>query len=335
MNIVTHGVAIKRAVAEALTLGIVILAARSVAASPQSELTTEQVRQSVQSSIPFIQERGVWWIDEKKCVSCHRISTMVWSLNTARRNGFEVSDRLDEWINWATESPLKKDADGKAAGLLNKEGVAQLLIGLNRDANTVDSELADLLLDGQQPDGSWKPCGQLPGQKRPLSETAGVSTMWLTLALVNDGRTEQASPAVKLATCFITESPAGKSTEWYALQVLLAAQTGDSASRDGYVDALRAQQQADGGWGWLVGEESDALGTGMALYALIRAGVNSEDPAIERAQRFLVSTQHDDGSWAVRGTKAGKKEHVEETASYWGTTWAALGLMASLSGKQD
>ncbi|MCA9084810.1 MAG: hypothetical protein KDA81_12175, partial [Planctomycetaceae bacterium] len=54
------------------------------------------------------------------------------------------------------------------------------------------------------------------------------------------------------------------------------------------------------------------------------------DPSIKHGQQFLVNAQRDDGSWTVQGTKANKKDDVEETAVYWGTTWAALGLMASI-----
>ncbi|MFG0256000.1 MAG: hypothetical protein ACF787_13055, partial [Rhodopirellula sp. JB053] len=54
------------------------------------------------------------------------------------------------------------------------------------------------------------------------------------------------------------------------------------------------------------------------------------DPSIKHAQQFLVNTQGDDGSWTVQGTKANKKDHVQETAVYRGTTWAAIGLMATL-----
>ena len=92
---------------------------------------------------------------------------------------------------------------------------------------------------------------------------------------------------------------------------------------------LAKQQQSDGGWGWLVNDPSDALGTGMALYALLQT--SSVEPAvIQRAQQFLVATQGDDGSWPVKGTKAKKRDSVQETATYWGTTWAVIALTESL-----
>jgi N-acyl-D-amino-acid deacylase len=45
---------------------------------------------------------------------------------------------------------------------------------------------------------------------------------------------------------------------------------------------------------------SDAYATGKALVALEAAGVPADGPAFQRGIRFLLDTQHDDGSWYVR-----------------------------------
>ena len=315
-----------------------VLLAATLAGSPSDEPSSDQVRQAVQRSISYIQDRGVWWIQGKKCVSCHRVNTMVWSLATARRNGFQVSDQLDEWLTWAIDTSLSKNDTGKVVGLGNKEGVAQILLTLNREAGRdhTRKELASLLLNGQQANGSWKPGGQLPSQKRPKSETESVSTMWITLALIGDGEDEKAAAAVERAMRYIENSSAGVSTEWHVVRLLLAVERNDRQSSERLLEGLREQQQSDGGWGWLVSEKSDALGTGMTMYALIRAGLSRDDTSIKRAQQFLIDTQREEGSWAVNGTKANKKDKVQETAAYWGTTWASLGMMATLrSGENE
>jgi hypothetical protein len=51
---------------------------------------------------------------------------------------------------------------------------------------------------------------------------------------------------------------------------------------------------------------------------------------VQSACQFLVETQRDDGSWDVRGTKERKKNGLEETSTYWGTTWATIGLLQTL-----
>lgn len=312
-----------------------LLLTLSIGALPDAQPTTVQIRETVQRSIPFIEEKGLWWIEEKKCVTCHRVGNMVWSLQAAKQRGFTVSKRLAEWRQWSIDKTLANNDKGKITGLGNKEGVVQILLSLdqadkNPDLKETRNKLAAILLEDQQPDGSWKAGGQLPFQKRPAAETNAVSTMWLTLALLTEEKNEASPAAVANAMKFLEASSPGKSVEWYAVRLLLAVQTGDTQVRDQMIKQLRSQQHPDGGWGWMIADDSDALGTGLALYALVVAGVDRNDPAVKGAQQFLVSTQRDDGSWPVRGTKEKKKASVQETAVYWGTTWAVMGLVESL-----
>lgn len=291
--------------------------------------TSAQIRKTIQRAIPFVEEKGVNWIEKKDCVSCHRVSTMVWSLSLARAKGFKVSDELDEWIDWSVKKSLAKNDKGKIIGHGNKEGVAQLLLGMGDLSAAKRGQLVALLPNAQLADGSWKPGGQLPGQKRPLPETSSVSTLWLALALLESANVQAAAVAVK-AIESVEKSAAGKSTEWYALRLMIAVQSEEKVARAKFIKSLRQQQNADGGWGWMVGEESDALGTGMAMYALQRAGLDHHDATLSRAQQFLIGTQGKNGSWPVRGTKAKKKKSVQETSTYWGTTWAVIALGTGL-----
>lgn len=294
--------------------------------------TENSIREVIQRSIPYIEKQGTNWIETKECVSCHRVNTMVWSLREAGKHGFDVSDELGQWQDWAIESSLSENDEGVIVGTRNQEGVAQLILSLGNEPASAESRqnLMELLKEGQQPSGSWKPDGQLPTQKRPKPETEAVSTMWIASAFLDSATDKQPAPIVDRAIEYITQSKPGKSTEWYTVRLLLAVQQGDENSRDRLIQDLRSQQREDGGWGWIVGDTSDALGTGMAMHALRSAGVSRSDQSITRAQSFLIDTQGDDGSWKVRGTKANTRDHVEETASYWGTTWAVLGLIASL-----
>ena len=92
---------------------------------------------------------------------------------------------------------------------------------------------------------------------------------------------------------------------------------GNAEKADRFRDGVRKLQRADGGWGWRCDEDSDALGTGIALYALAGDQLPPTHPAISNASRFLLKTQNADGSWSVRGTKQNKKDHVQTTATYW------------------
>ena len=59
----------------------------------------------------------------------------------------------------------------------------------------------------------------------------------------------------------------------------------------------------DGGWEWILNQESDALATGMVLYALNQSGIDPKQERISKAVEFLTSSQNDDGLWYVKGPR--------------------------------
>jgi hypothetical protein len=263
-------------------------------------------RDAIQLAIPYIEEKGAEWIREKKCVSCHQVNSMLWSLSLSKGKGFKVSEKIERWINWAVGDLMRKNDKGQIIGQLNKEGVAQLLYGLPQLSDHDRTRLTTLLSPDQQPDGTWHAGGQLPAQHRPLRETTIVSTMWISLS-TDEKVLAKVLPAIR-------KSEPGKSTEWYALRVLFAQKSGIGIDQTlKHARTLLDLQNKDGGWGWLT---SDALGTGLALYALesIRAQLDPERLAL--ARKFLISSQQKDGSWSVKGTKKKKRHKIEETSSY-------------------
>lgn len=295
----------------------------------------QAVEATVERALPFIQTKGIEWIEERDCVSCHRISFMVWSLEAAAQQGFDVDpEKLAGWREWSVEALLApREDDGRPVGALNLEAVSQLLVSRESTSDEAANDeqyaqFVSLLTAGQQEDGSWKPGGQLPGQKRPLAETTEVSTMWSMLAL-SASQAEADEDVRRRAMEFLAAAEDGESTEWYAVRLVLENALGNDAGQAQRTEQLLALQNADGGWGWLVEDESDALATGQALYALAAAGPDSASPAMQRAVTWLVEHQREDGSWEVRGTKEKKRDSVQETAVYWGTCWAVLGLVES------
>jgi squalene-hopene/tetraprenyl-beta-curcumene cyclase len=331
------GQQVKRSTAIATFVALLGLAWACPAVAVEMPAPTElQIRATIERSLPYLEQAGVQWIENKKCVSCHRVSFLTWSLSEASRKGFEVDRaKLQGWVDWSIEKSLESKGEGKPVdGALNLEGVAQLVLALPVDSVTPlpqDERVTflQLIVKGQQADGSWKAGGQLPSQKRPLAETMQVGSLWNVLALGSSADAE-ATAARERALAWLAAASSGKSTEWYAVRLLVSRQQSDEELAKSLQEKLRSQQNADGGWGWLVGDPSDALGTGLAIYALSRTGVPSDDSAITRARQFLVSTQRPNGSWEVRGTKEAKKGRGEETASYWGTAWAAIGLLQTL-----
>lgn len=289
-----------------------------------------QARETAERAIPYIEKDGTTWIKDRKCLSCHYAGYMIWSFHDASERGFNIDKaKLTEWTDWGL-------SQRKGHG---PEGAAQMLLARDRsDAReeTVKSveAMRDLILTSQEKDGSWKAGGQLPAQKRPLGETAQVSTMICLLGLATlEG--EKALESRDKALEWIRKTPPNGKTpavsgEWYTMRLVVEKKFGDSKEVEALRDKILAAQQSDGGWGWLWADKSDAFGTGLALYGLAEAGVPSSHPAIEGAWKFLIETQTDAGSWVVHGTKTPNKDKPHAMSSFWGSTWALMGLSRTL-----
>jgi squalene-hopene/tetraprenyl-beta-curcumene cyclase len=313
-----------------------LVCAQAPSRAGEGEALSDQARSAVSRSLPWLEREGQRWIDEKKCVTCHRVSFLTWSMRAAEQRGLPVDrNKLRVWEEWSVQASLEKtEQNPEGDGAKNIDGLAQMILA--SAASKEDDPTRQLLLpfvpiilSRQKDDGSWAAGGQLPSQKRPAAETNQVTTMWVALALgtVND---PNATAARDRALQFLASAEAGKSTEWHAVKLLLERQRRNAQATADAIARLRSRQNSDGGWGWLVGEESDALGTGIPLYALSIADPAASEQSIRKAAQFLASTQETDGSWKVKGTKANRKDKIEETATYWGTAWAAIGLAQSI-----
>ncbi|GAB4143381.1 MAG: terpene cyclase/mutase family protein [Planctomycetaceae bacterium] len=326
-----------------------VVSVHGITVAEENRSSTESIRKSVARALPYLERDGLSWMKTKKCVSCHRTSFLVWSHLEARRIGVAIDDKkLDDWTTWSLEQMMtKRKQDGQLVASRNLDGVRQMLLARKVDPSMVSqqnekiyAQFVSLLISGQQKNGSWKPAGQLPFQKRPKPETTEVSTMWAAIALNDESPTPELKATQQKAGNFINAATArraksiketAKSIEWFAVRLLLEHQQGNEKAVLSSYQKLMKLQNADGGWPWLRGGKSDAMATGQVLYVLSRVGRDDSREAIQRAQNYLLKTQRKDGSWAVHGTKAKKQDRPRETANYWGTGWAVIGLARTLN----
>jgi squalene-hopene/tetraprenyl-beta-curcumene cyclase len=320
-------------------LGMAALAADpNIAPAGADTASPAQVRAAVERSLPYLGKGGQAWIEKQKCTSCHVVPFLLWSHNEARGAGIRLEQqKLDDWTKWSWDfSVNEKDKNGVPGGG-GLDTMAQMILGRDRsaaDAKFMEAAatLAELIVKMQQPDGSWKPGGQLPSQRRPAPETVAATTMWTVLALTSLNKPGEAvtrSRDQALAWVKKNAKP-GQSNESLLLCYLLERQFGEPARAVELRKELIGKQNADGGWSWLHGEASDAFATGQTLYALSYAGLPAAEPALVRARTFLVSSQRPDGSWYVPTTKKNKQKDNEGLASYWGSAWAVIGLARTL-----
>jgi hypothetical protein len=197
----------------------------------------------------------------------------------------------------------------------------------------ITQNLADRLVRVQEQDGSFNEDGQ------PLfpqaDEKVECNTIWCVLALSTvEPKTDAVVQSIERARAFLKKTKQGKSTVSLILRTRLAYQMKDADAVAALSGELLKQQQADGGWtSWNTGKgdhDSDALATGMVLHTLGVIGTDSSDASVRRAWSYLLKTQEKDGSWTT-GNAKGSKERIY---TYWGTSWAAMGLMQTLPQKE-
>lgn len=118
-------------------------------------LVPEQER-AIQRALPYVERGGLSWIKEKKCTTCHRVSLMIWSTREAARRGVRIDrSKLDKWVAWARSDSLKKDKKGAVAGLLNLDGLSQLVLSRGTETPTrSDDPYVKLIRAGQRANGS-------------------------------------------------------------------------------------------------------------------------------------------------------------------------------------
>ena len=195
-----------------------------------------------------------------------------------------------------------------------------------------------LLLEWQQPDGSWQAAGQLPNIKwSSPAEMNDATTLWSVLALSRAGDTSDHAANLRRALQSLKASKPGITIQSLALRAIVAHDFGKDVAQAHSATALAAEllarQNPDGGWGWTADRKtSEAFSTGQVLYALGRIGRDGADPAVERAWKFLLTTQSPDGGWAVAQEAINTRPRTLNVYPYWGTAWSAIGILQTLPG---
>ena len=336
-----------------LCLGVVVFWCAS------SATASDDVRDAVSRSLPFLEKQGVAWIADRGCVSCHQTSFLIWTHKEARQRGINVDDnKLNAWTSWALLNVLAAEQNGTRQGaetlsqlLLSRDPKSALVAKPTKGARAAEpyENIVKDLLAGQMGEGNW-PTG---GQSSNPPETA---TGWALFALAtrdpsvkaeggatpdleklinaNDEASKKAAERAKAWLKTLKEDPAKDLTEQLVVRLLVEATSGDPGRVKQRAADLTARQNSDGGWSVdpKLGQPSDAFATGMVLYALSRSGDKLD---MANAREFLLRTQQPDGSWHVPTTAfhplTGKPRdaRTNEVYTYWGTAWAALGLLST------
>lgn len=310
-----------------LTLSLAALTTGADVKSASADIPTPpHVRATIERSLDFLEKAGVAWLDKRNCIACHHGAWMVWSFNEARRSGIKVdADKLSSLTDRVVKMYMSEKAEHEKKKNGWVESTYMLMSQYDGDRKAEWRQTAlSLISIGQREDGSWKYAGQ--GLDLPDAEADEATTIWAVLALPEGSKAQ--AVARQRALDFLNKAKPGVGFDAHALRLAVEARFGDVKKAAVLKDELLNRQNADGGWNWSKKKPaSDAFATGESLYALSLAGVKGDAPAVQKAWKYLVTTQRPDGSWQS-GTR--KPSGGSDISTYWASAWATIGLCRSL-----
>lgn len=322
----------------------VAIVVHALAAGPASNTPLDvpaspvRVRQAVQGALGYLEQEGATWINEKKCAACHHAPQMIWAMNEARNNGYAANgEMLATTTVWSHEPDNRAKLFGDPGKYTGVNMGAVYLALATESAAALDppvqeglTRLVNHIVEKQAADGSWTG----PEGRPPLFDDQESVTLLATLALPAPSSEAAGAPTAasrERSLKWLSGRPAGETNQVRALRLACAVKAArPEAEIKAAIDLLLARQNPDGGWSQTAAMPSDAFGTGQALYALRRAGVTQDHPAVQRGAAFLLATQSPDGAWPMAsrpakpgGAGAGNLKPIGFT----GTSWGVIGLV--------
>jgi len=313
-------------------------------------ITSEQVQQSVDKAIGYLQTESAAWLNTRKCAACHHVPLPMWALSEAQQHGYSIDAKyLTETMENALGSQEKMIAarlisgpndppdtrplaQGVKTGTVFMAAAAGALPSLSDGQKESLKIIADDIVSKQREDGSWEFFLSRP----PVNENETTDGVWIVLALeaaAGEGENDPYRAALAKAKTWLSTTNLPDNLQDKVFKLLLAARAGQSrAAMQGMIDELFSLQRDDGGWAQKPDMPSDAHATGETLYAMALAGLTAEEPPIKRAIERLVTTQQADGSWPMTSRsspdgKPGGSSKLLTPITCAASSWATLALV--------
>jgi hypothetical protein len=313
---------------------------------------SEQVQQTVDRAIKYLQTESAAWWNTRRCAACHHLPMPLWALSEADRQGYAVDTKFvaemtetllggrDKLIATKIFPDPTSAPDPRPQGRGLNMGLPLLAIAARSLPRIEDRQkqslklIAEEIVKKQQPDGSWEFFATL--RRPPINESQTTDTGWIIMALEREtgpDAPESQRAALSKAIGWLAAAKLSGIHQEKVLTVLLGARAGKPLEMlHTTVNELLVLQRADGGWSQTVPElKSDAFATGQSLYALASAGYTASRPEIQRGIDFLVATQQPDGNWPMisRSTPDGSPGSAKllTPITCAACSWATLGLV--------
>lgn len=263
-----------------------------------------RIREAAAKAVAVLQKSQTNWYTKANCFSCHQQVFPALAFRAAREHGIPIDEsaaRTQAAAAFGFYSDFKRAVEythiidppmDDGYGLL-----AAHAAGLR--PSIVTAVYARLLAARQEADGHWETADERPPESySPFTATA-IALRAVQLYAHPSQKAAIEERTARARAWLLSHLP--RATEERAYQLLGASWAGaERAATMKMAGALKATQQADGGWSSLDGGSTDAYSTGQALFALHEAGgVATSDPAWRRGIDYLLTTQAPDGSWHV------------------------------------
>jgi len=301
------------------------------------------LRSAAQRTVTLVEKASGQFFASSGCVSCHAQSMTDIVAGVARAKGLRVDDKAARdrvqmlKVDYPPE-PLLERMDPPGA----EEQLAYPLTGLASSGYAPD-RMTDAMVANiaatQGANGSWHvgAAARPPGEEGDIFRTA-VCIRALK-AYGPPGRAAEMDARIRRARQWL-EAAKPSTAEDRNMQLLGLYWAGTNTRALAlFAKGILAHQQPDGGWSQNDGLATDAYATGESLYALAAAGsVAPSTSAYRSGVKFLLNTQHPDGSWFVASRSPRIQAYFEggfpyahdQWISSWGTAWAALALAEAI-----
>jgi squalene cyclase len=307
----------------------------------------DPAKAAIEKGLRRIEQGAENYTKNRTCFSCHHTGMALMSLSSARRRGFEVEPaKIKHQVEFSLKA-FKSKTERMRKGQGIEGGNTQAVYGLftleaaGHAADETTAALVEYLLLRQHKDGSWPALANRP----PTEGSRFTNTALALRALRVYGPAKDADKADELREridkarakgrdWLLKNKPATTEDKMFHLRGLVHARADKKDIKDAR-DALLKEQLADGSWAQLPDTDGDAYATGAVVMALRCAGLKTTDSAYQKAAKYLLKTQRDDGSWFVQtrsrpvqvffdnGDPGGKSQFI----SFAATNWAVLALL--------
>jgi ankyrin repeat protein len=268
------------------------------------EPSTARIQEAATKAVAIVQKSQKNWHTRQTCFYCHQQVLPALAFQAAREHGIAVDESAAHadaaaafgyFSNFARAveythiiDPAMDDGYGMLAA--NSAGVHPSL---------VTAVYARLLAARQEADGRWETVDERPPQSYSAFTATAISLHAIQIYGHSSQKADIQARAARARSWLLSHQP--HATEDRVYQLLGASWAGaDQPTLKKLAAALKATQQADGGWNSLDGRSSDAYSTGQVLVALHEAGgVEIQDHAWQRGIAYLLNTQAPDGTWHV------------------------------------